>query len=138
MTYLKQILIKQEGLCLDCYLDTKGYHTVGVGHRVKSITKKQAIDILDSDIQIARQQAFSSFKWMPQLSRVRQDVIINMIFNLGLRGLKNFKRMMIAMRRQDHLEASIEMLDSKWAKKQVKSRAKVLAKMMRLNRRPNA
>ncbi len=50
----------------------------------------------------------------------------NMCFNLGLPRLLSFKKMIAALEKKDYLLASIEALNSKWAK-QVGQRSKDIA-----------
>jgi len=69
---------------------------------------------------------------MPQfdwLSPVRQAVLIDMCFNLGIRGLLGFKNTLASVAVGKYEQASRQMLESKWAT-QVKTRAVRLAKMM--------
>ena len=64
-----------------------------------------------------------------RLNTVRQDVLINMTYNMGLVGLLKFKKMLLALEKKDYQKASIEMLDSKW-KDDVGNRAQELATQM--------
>jgi len=57
-------------------------------------------------------------------------VLIEMVFQLGVGGVSKFKKMWSALQEQDYNKASIEMLDSRWAK-QTPSRANSLASIMR-------
>lgn len=50
------------------------------------------------------------------------DILLNMSFNLGKKGLKGFKKMWAAVEVEDWATAAVEMEDSKWFK-QVKNRA---------------
>ena len=68
--------------------------------------------------------------WFNDLNDVRQEVLANMRFNLGLANLRKFKRMIAALERRDWVDASREMLDSKWAT-QVGNRAIRLSNAMR-------
>ena len=56
--------------------------------------------------------------------------VINMAFQLGLPRLSKFKKFKEALDKQDYVSASIEMLDSRWAK-QTPNRANELAETMR-------
>jgi lysozyme len=71
------------------------------------------------------------YGWFTQLDVPRQNVLIEMAFNLGVRGLLGFKKMIEAIQSKNYKLASTEMLDSTWAK-QVKSRAARMAKRMEL------
>jgi len=85
--------------------------------------------LLANDITICEEEATRVFKWFADLTDVRQRAIINMIFNLGLTKLLNFKKFLGAMEAEDWEEAGKQMLDSRWAK-QVGNRADRLEQMI--------
>jgi lysozyme len=64
------------------------------------------------------------------LNPVRQVVLANMAFNMGMPTLLTFGRMLGALAEKDWDRAAAEVLDSKWAR-QVGSRATELAELMR-------
>ena len=53
-----------------------------------------------------------------------------MAFNLGVNGLLGFRKTLALIEAGDYTKASVEMLDSKWAR-QVKGRATRLSEQMR-------
>lgn len=120
-----------EGLRLSPYRCTAGKLTIGYGHNLddKPITKEAAEQILIDDIQdvVTELEKMEIYHW---LSEQRKAVLINMAFNLGIAGLKSFKKMFEALGNEDYGKAAEEMLDSRWAY-QVKGRASRLAEMMR-------
>jgi len=61
---------------------------------------------------------------------IRQSVIVDMAFNLGVKGLLEFRNMLTAFENGDYNLAALEMLDSRWAE-QVGHRATRLSYMMR-------
>ena len=63
-------------------------------------------------------------------SRSGLEVIIEMVFQLGIGGVGKFKKLWSALDREDYGEASFQMLDSLWAK-QTPARAGKLAGKMR-------
>jgi len=128
---LKKLLIQHEGLRLKPYVDSLGHPTIGVGHKIRPITHVKAMELLQQDVDIAIDGAMK-FRWFPRLSLVRQDVIISMIFNMGLRRFKTFKRMIAALRKDYFCEAANELLDSLYHV-QVGERAEELAEMLRLD-----
>jgi len=65
--------------------------------------------------------------WM--LDSVRQEVLVNMMFNLGFPTLARFKLMLDAVNNKDWHEASKQMLSSRWAS-QVGYRATELSSAM--------
>jgi lysozyme len=72
----------------------------------------------------------SRLPYWNRLSSVRQDVLINMAYNLGVEGLMKFKVTLSMVEAGRYEEASKQMLQSKWAK-QVGKRSIELSNMMR-------
>ena len=64
------------------------------------------------------------------LDEVRQSVLLNMCFNLGIKGLLEFKNTLAFIDAGDWERAANGMLASKWAK-QVGKRAIELSELMR-------
>jgi len=132
METLIERIKRHEGLRLRPYRDSLGNASIGYGHYLRiSISQTSALTILLDDVMTA-------YLGISQLSdaitigltKKRQEVLVEMIFNLGLNGVLNFKRMMGALTSRDYNRAADEMLDSRWAE-QVKERARELADMMR-------
>ena len=125
------MLIRHEGVRFKPYRDTVGKLTIGVGHNLddKPLSQSAIEQILSDDISDVQQGLRSVFTWFQQIDSVRQDVLTDMAFNMGVGGLMGFRRFLAAMQNGDWLEAKKEMLDSKWAK-QVGARAKELAAMV--------
>jgi lysozyme len=126
-----------EGLRLKAYKDTEGWWTIGYGHFLgqtpipQEITMEQAMTLLMGDVNHAIINA-KSFSWFYTLSENRKNVIVNMLFNLGMSRFSGFKKMIALVDSRQYKEAAIEMMDSKWAE-QVKARAARLAYMMQLD-----
>ncbi len=122
-----------EGLSLHAYQDTLGNWTIGYGHLLSAqcadITEEVAETLLDIDIENLCKQLLK-LDWWLRLDQVRQGVIANMAFNLGVPRLLEFKKMIAALKQGDYAQASKEMLTSLWAS-QVPARAKRLAAEMR-------
>lgn len=129
---LTERLIKHEGLKLKPYTCPAGKLTIGVGRNLedRGITEDEALYLLKNDILNCRNQCYTSFHWFGDLDEVRQDVLIEMCFNLGISRLKGFKKMLKACELKHYTLASQEMLSSLWAR-QVGNRAKKLADIMR-------
>jgi lysozyme len=66
---------------------------------------------------------------MEKLNDARQAVLIGMAFQMGLKGLLQFKRTLGSIEDGQFSEAAAEMLDSAWAK-QTPARAMRLATQM--------
>ena len=125
-------LKRDEGVELRPYKCSAGFLTLGVGRNIeeRGITMDESDYLLANDITICEEEAARVFKWYDTLSDVRQRVILNMIFNLGLTKLLNFKKFLAAMEAEDWEEAGKQMLDSRWAK-QTPNRANGMADVMR-------
>ncbi len=136
MKLIEQMLIIDEGMRLKPYRDTVGKLTIGVGRNLDDvgISEDEALYLLSNDIKKAREDVKKVFGEMfHELDPVRQAVLIDMMFNLGLPRFLGFKKFIQAVKEKDFSKASQEMLDSRWAK-QVKSRAERLSYMMKTGR----
>jgi lysozyme len=115
-----------------------GHPTIGVGRNVASdgpgITKDEIDYLLSNDIRRVIGEA-KDWIFFNGLSKVRQAVIIDMLFNMGRTRFNPGKWPKFFKAIQDHnwKQASIEMLDSSWAK-QVKTRAERLSRMMQTDK----
>ena len=127
MSQTLELRIKEhEGFRNTIYLDSLGKKTVGWGHLcVEDHWEENVIytkDILEKtfqeDLQIAKDGATSLL-----------DIITEMVFQLGTTGVGRFKKMFKALEVADYIEASKQMLDSKW-NSQTPARCQELAKMM--------
>jgi lysozyme len=85
--------------------------------------------ILNNDVNIATDELVATFDWYADLDPIRQRVVVDMVFNLGMPRFKQFQNMIAAIEAGDWMEASDEMMDSRWAQ-QVGLRASRLAEMM--------
>lgn len=125
-------LRRQEGERLKPYRDSLGYLSIGVGRNLDTvgIRSDESALMLTNDIDAAVRGLSAELSWFPALDPVRQAVLVNMAFNLGVSGLLDFHKMLAAVEHQQYGQASDEMVDSTWAK-QVKGRAAELAAQMR-------
>jgi len=116
---------RHEGFRAIPYQCSSGVWTIGYGFT--SLTKYESDVILK--IKVDNLQVDLAPVIEP-LSPARQDVIINMAYNLGIGGVMGFKRMWLAIYDMDFGRAADEMLDSRWAR-QVGRRAGELSEIMR-------
>ena len=132
---LKKQLIRHEGLRLMPYRDSVGKLTVGVGHNIedKGISESAAMFLLDEDIDSHTAELDQFLPWWREMDEVRQLVIVDMAFNLGvappLGKLLGFKNTLAAMQRGDYVAAAHGMGASQWAV-QIGNRATRLIHMM--------
>lgn len=139
-TILIAELRRDEGVRYVPYADTKGITTVGVGHNLQAsplpaewsypLSDGQVNLLLDNDLLNVYHDLDRDLPWWQTLSDVRQRVICNMAFNLGMNRLLGFRNTLGAMRQGNYDAASDGMLNSAWAS-QVGERATRLAQMMR-------
>lgn len=129
---LKNQLLLHEGLSLKPYRDLVGKLTIGVGRNLedKGIREVEADFMLENDIAEVVGKLDTKLSWWTKLSKIRKLVLMDMCFNLGLKGLLSFKKTLAAMKEERWDTAADEMLDSLWHK-QVGRRAERLAYMMR-------
>ena len=125
-------LERDEGVRLKPYLDTVGKTTIGVGRNLTDvgISEDEADYLLHSDIARTIAGLDRNLNWWDSLDDVRQRVIVNMAFNMGVAGLLTFTNTLAAVHAGRYGDAADEMLASAWAK-QVGPRALRLAEMMR-------
>lgn len=156
---LEDQLILHEGLRLEVYKCPAGYWTVGVGRNLegkplrkeeqeyifkrsglapdevievlkeRGITKDEALFLLRRDIQDCEQD-LKQFDWFDRLDPVRRKVVLDMRFNLGPQGFRQFKRMIEHLAAGRYSLAAGEMVNSRWYL-QVGTRARRLVEMMR-------
>jgi len=122
---------KYEGLSLCPYTCPAGHLTIGYGHNLENgIPPEVAEQLLQSDMARAQRDVQAHLPFTHQLDEVRQFVLVDMCFNMGLKKLLTFKKMLAALKHGYYERAAYEMLDSRWAG-QVGRRAGELAEMMR-------
>jgi lysozyme len=124
MTLLEE-LERDEGFREKPYKCSEDVWTFGHGFTFLSVEESRVV--LNMKIDKLRDTLNPSIK---NLTPARQDVIVNMAYNLGIVGLFSFKLMWNAIYQKDWERASKEMLNSKWSR-QVGGRAKRLAEEMR-------
>ncbi len=128
---LEQQLLRDEGFRLRPYTDTRGKVTIGCGRNLTDVglSTLEAMDLLDHDIDRAVKGCVSAFPWFVDLDPVRQRVLVNMTFNLGIGKLQTFRTTLKCVADGRYKSAAASMLQSLWAS-QVGDRAQRLAKAM--------
>lgn len=125
-------LIAHEGLRLKPYRDTVGKLSLGVGRNLDDvgISRGEALGMLANDVQKVEHGLDLNCPWWTSLDPVRQRVLIDMGFNLGIDGLLGFRNTLKLIQAGQYEQASAALLLSKWAS-QVGKRAETLAQMMK-------
>lgn len=131
-TRLYEQLKLHEGKKNKPYKDTVGKLTIGIGRNLddRGITEEEIVFLFGTDVALVEKELDKNLKWWRDMSEVRQRVLVDMCFNLGITKLLTFKNTLEAMRTKRYEDAASGMLNSLWAK-QVKGRAVRLANMMR-------
>lgn len=128
---LLQQVKRQEGFRPLPYRCPAGKLTIGYGLNLDAgISERLAEYILEWQLNDFRSGLAGMLPFWKKLSTSRQDVLVNMAFNLGMAGLFEFRRMLEAAGRGNVEGVCAEMRDSKWAK-QVGSRADELIEQYR-------
>ena len=130
MSSLMDEIRADEGYSPTLYVDTMGVLTGGYGHafHVGSPLSHNMWESIFWDDVYSAIQDYDSLKL--SLDEDRKNVIINMVYNLGLPKFLKFKKLIKALRKQDYEQAAFEMKNSKWYK-QVGNRSERLIKRMK-------
>ena len=146
-------LIAHEGLKLQVYQDTLGIDTIGIGRNLEDrgitkeelddldiptidhvyeygITEADAVYLANNDVQIVEEELLRAHPCVDRLDSVRQLILMDMAFNMGVPRLCKFKKMWSAIHEENFEAAGFEMMDSKWAR-QVGRRARILSDAMK-------
>ena len=126
----RKMIMKDEGWNPKPYKCTEGIWTIGFGTNITRITREEGNALLDLRLNKIIDHDLLTFREeLGNLNNARIVVLINMLYQLGLLGVKKFTRMRQAIKDKDFRRASIEMLDSRWHK-QTPHRCRRLAKIM--------
>lgn len=131
----------EEGRRHNAYLDTLGVPTVGIGHTGPEVhlgltwTDEQINAAFSADVAKVEAELDRAVPWWRDLSPERGDVLVQMGFQLGVRGLLAFHRTLAAMQAGDFAGAATGMIASLWAR-QTPARAHRLAELMRTGAYP--
>ncbi|MFL9904671.1 glycoside hydrolase family protein [Paraburkholderia fungorum] len=124
LTLLEAELRRDEGVRYVPYLDTRGFHTVACGHNLDAsplpagwtypLTDAQVNQLLGIDLADTFHQLDTHLPWWRKLDEVRQRVVANMCFNLGITRLLGFHNTLLAMQRGSYAVAAAGMKASDW------------------------
>ena len=139
---LREQLEIDEGVKYEIYNDHLGYATFGVGHLVldtdpeygqeigTSVSESRVIEAFEQDCENVLRDCYILYKDFDDLPEEAQQVIANMMFNMGRTRLSKFKGMKRGVDARDWNTAADEMVDSTWYK-QVTNRADRLVERIR-------
>ncbi len=129
---LRKSLHHHEGYREYPYVCTAGKITIGVGHNLTDNgLPAEVIQLLFKlDVDDCIKTCRALFGAWHDINDTRQMVLANMAFQLGYDRLGGFVKLITAVNAKDWVEATRQMLDSRWAR-QVPGRAQELAAIMR-------
>jgi GH24 family phage-related lysozyme (muramidase) len=116
------VLIRDEGLYLEPYLDHLGNWTIAVGYLIGTnlrdfrISRDTAIFMLHERRQVAINDLIEIFgedrfvSW----SEARRVALVSMMYTLGINRFKGFHHMIFAIIAENWAEVAYQALDSKW------------------------
>ena len=139
---LREQLEVDEGCVYEIYNDHLGYATFGIGHLVTEsdpeqgqslgtpVSSDRVAETFESDIQSVLRDCNVLYSDFHNLPEEAQQVIANMMFNLGRPRLSKFAGMKRGVDARDWNQAADEMVDSNWYR-QVTNRADRLVERIR-------
>ena len=132
MKDLLESIKHHEGFVEHVYDDSLGIPTIGYGFAIKDLILQEDLcdEILLRKLRILGRSVMGKFPFFDSLPSDCKDVLMEMCYQLGVRGVSKFKKALKAMEDGDWEKAADEMLDSKWAK-QTPNRAKEMSDIIR-------
>ena len=139
---LREQLEIDEGVKYEVYNDHLGYATFGVGHLVLEsdpehgaelgtpVSESRVIEAFEQDCENVLRDCNILYEDFASLPEEAQQVIANMMFNMGRPRLSKFKGMKRGVDSRDWNAAADEMVDSAWYR-QVTNRANRLVERIR-------
>jgi len=139
---LREQLKIDEGCVYEIYNDHLGYPTFGIGHLVREsdpengsplgteVSEDRVNEAFDADVEIVLSDCNTLYPDFDDLPEEAQQIIANMMFNLGRPRLSKFVGMKRGVDAKDWNSAADEMVDSRWYR-QVGARAERLVNRMR-------
>ena len=132
---LKKRIKVNEGFSSKPYKDQLGYLTIGYGHLIlsnekillkKKIHKKELEEIFEKDFKKTLYNFNTKLKHLTS-NKKEADLLIEMVFQLGVKGCLKFKNLLKNMRKGNKHLVCFEMMNSLWYK-QTPYRVKILVK----------
>tara|TARA_B100000029_G_scaffold432413_1_gene444579 strand:+ start:694 stop:1134 length:441 start_codon:yes stop_codon:yes gene_type:complete len=137
---LTKSIKKNEGFSNKIYLDQLGNPTIGFGHLItkkdkfvkgRIYEKKLLNNIFAEDLEKAIKIYKKIFREVCLKDEI-EEVLIEMIFQLGYKNFSSFKKMIKAIKSENYKLAIREMKLSKW-NKQTPKRVKILIEKVKKN-----
>jgi lysozyme len=142
---LRDRLVREEGIKLFPYKDSKGIITIGIGHNIEAdpimfknleilksrgITKEEAYGLLDKDIREHTALLVEALPWVGDLDWNRKSVLIDLAFNMGIKTLLTFNNTLEHIKQGNWKDAGDHLKASKWYEQVGPNRADLLIKIL--------
>jgi len=127
MDKLIEMLKRHEGVETHAYDDTGapvdclGKITLGVGRNIDprggiGLSMDEIEYLLSNDILRCIKELSKEYRWFGELDDIRREAVIDAFFCLGATRFRTFSKMIKAFEDANHKEASMQLLDSRFAK----------------------
>ena len=124
---------KHEGFRAKPYKCSEGFDTIGYGFAIKDLVLDEDIAniILQRKLEALIRSIEFKFKWYADLPNAVKDVVIEMCYQLGVKGFSKFRKTIKHLENEEWELAASEMLISRW-NEQTPNRAKALSDKLRV------
>ena len=132
MQQLVESIKKNEGYREKVYKCTEGFDTIGYGFSIKDVKLRESVCdiILEEKLMELSSEVQEKFPWLTDMPQEVCHVILEMCYQMGVAGVSKFKKTISYLQEKEWGKASVEMLDSKWAK-QTPNRAKRMSEIVK-------
>ena len=139
---LRDTLKVDEGCVNSIYLDHLNLPTLGIGHLINEwdeeygkpvgtpVSEERVNELFEKDVQVTIEECEQLFGNFQELPEEVQQILANMMFNLGRPRLSKFRKLCKAVAERNWQECAAQMHDSKW-RTQVPNRAERLISRMK-------
>lgn len=139
---LREELKRDEGCVNSIYLDHLNLPTTGIGHLINEwdeeygkpvgtpVSEERVNELFEKDVQVTIEECEQLFGNFQELPEEVQQILANMMFNLGRPRLSKFRKLCKAVAEKNWQECAAQMHDSKW-RTQVPNRAERLISRMK-------
>ena len=139
---LRDTLKVDEGCVNSIYLDHLNLPTLGIGHLINEwdeeygkpvgtpVSEERVNELFEKDVQVTIEECEQLFGNFQELPEEVQQILANMMFNLGRPRLSKFRKLCKAVAEKNWQECAAQMHDSKW-RTQVPIRAERLISRMK-------
>jgi lysozyme len=126
-------LIAHEGERLTVYRCPAGKLSIGVGRNLedRGLSIDESRMLLSNDISDCWASLSSALPWFATLDPIRQRVLLDLRFNVGMGGFMKFRKMLSACAVADYNTAAAELQNSAWFTQVQPSRSAKLVRMLR-------